>query len=100
MPNTENRSELGAEHRALLEAETTIKLARLHELCHNVVELDKSLVAANDLNLDAPKIRIELNGLLLKLNQHLSEISNALSDKYFDHRVGPQQLVSNTWELN
>jgi len=100
MPNNESRSELGPEFRALLEAETTIKLARLHELCHNLINLNANLVAINDGKVDVREIRGELDAMLLKLSKHLSEISDSLSDKYFDHRVGPQQLVANAWEVN
>jgi len=28
----------------------------------------------------------------------LTSIGNVVSDKYFDHRVGPQQLVRAVWE--
>lgn len=98
LPNNETRSELGAEHRALLEAETTIKLARLHELCHHFVPLNTAAESANDADNNLQEMRGELENLLLKLYQHLGDISNALSDKYFDHRVGPQQLVASSWQ--
>jgi hypothetical protein len=36
--------------------------------------------------------------LLIRLNTLLSDFSNILSDKYFDHRIDPQQLVTTSWE--
>ncbi len=92
LPQAENHSELDREHRALLEAETTIKLTRLHELCHTITADQQALA------LSEPQ-RLELENAMAKLNQHLSDLSTAISDKYFDHRVGPQQLVS-VWESN
>jgi hypothetical protein len=41
--------------------------------------------------------RAQLALLLTQLNRLLSDFSNVVSDKYFDHRIDPQQLVTTFW---
>ncbi len=95
MPNNDAKGELTPERRALLEADTAIKLSRLHELCHSVQQVsDIAGEVAGEGKINQVSSRLELEQLLNKVNKQFSEISIALSDKYFDHRVGPQQLVS------
>lgn len=81
LPKAERRScELVPEERATLEAVTTIKLTRL----------------AQTLETETGK-RENLTKLLQQLEELVSSVSNVISDKYFDHRVDPQQLVSTFW---
>lgn len=75
--------ELQAEERALLEAVSTLRLSHL-------VDLAK----ANDKD----SRREHLNQTLARLYHLLTTTGTAVSDKYFDHRVGPQQLVRAVWE--
>lgn len=75
--------ELQAEQRALLEATSKLRLSRLVELARASSAGDK---------------REELDKLLQELTQMLNTIGRVVSDKYFDHRAGPQQLVRAVWE--
>ena len=72
---------LEEEDRVLLEAVTSLKLSRINALAESK---DGS--------------RSELVDLLIRLNTLLSDFSNTISDKYFDHRIDPQQLVTTAWE--
>lgn len=85
---------LDAEQRALLEANTAIKLSRLQDLC----AATESATAGKD-KAETENKRATLEALLVRLNGILAETSVIISDKYFDHRVGPTQLVRNMWEL-
>ena len=78
--NDINSKALAEEDRALLEAITSLKLSRINQL---VEVTDGS--------------RQNLTVLLTKLNKLLSDFSNLVSDKYFDHRIDPQQLVTTFW---
>ena len=78
-----NLRELVEEDRVLLEAITSLKLSRIRQL----VETKEGS-------------RKNLSILLMKLNKLLSEFSNIVSDKYFDHRIDPQQLVTTFWGEN
>ena len=81
LPKAERRScELVPEERATLEAITTIKLTRLAQTLET--ETDE---------------RENLTKLLQQLEELVCSVSNVISDKYFDHRVDPQQLVSTFW---
>ena len=110
LPNTGEGSGLSVEHRALLEADTAIKLSRLHELCHSVIDVSQQnsspsrtsqsqSQSQNQVAGDPVLVRAELDALLTKISTLLSEIGTTLSDKYFDHRTGPQQLVANAWDV-
>ncbi len=72
-----NYNELDDEERVLLEALTSLKLSRLNKL----VETENGK-------------RVYLGSMLVKLDKLISEFSNLVSDKYFDHRIDPQQLVN------
>lgn len=73
----EMRHELSGEQRATLAAQTLIKLSLLTELS----------------NRDEGQ-RKKLNEILEKINALLGEISNHITDKYFDHRETSRQLVT------
>lgn len=75
-----NFTALAEEDRVLLEVITSLKLSRIAQL---VEVTDGS--------------RNTLTVLLTQLNKLLSEFSNLVSDKYFDHRIDPQQLVTTFW---
>lgn len=72
--------ELAEEDRVLLEAITSLKLSRIIKLVEKSEDSRKNLAT-----------------LLEQLNKLLQEFSNIVSDKYFDHRIDPQQLVSTFW---
>ena len=72
--------ELEEEERALLEAVTSLKLSRLPQLLETTSEK-----------------REELDNLLLQLKKLLSDFNRVISDKHFDHRIDPQQLVTTFW---
>ncbi len=78
-PSQENQ--LSPEARAILEAETTLKLSRL-----------------NELSMQEHGQRQNLQRKLAKISKLLGTASNVLSDKYFEHRETSRQLVRNTWE--
>jgi uncharacterized alpha-E superfamily protein len=75
-----NLRELEEEDRVLLEAITSLKLSRIANLVEN-----------------QEGTRVQLALLLTQLNRLLSDFSNVVSDKYFDHRIDPQQLVTTFW---
>lgn len=75
-----NLGELEEEDRVLLEAVTSLKLSRLAHLAES-----------------EDGVRKQLSVLLTQLNKLLSDFSNVVSDKYFDHRIDPQQLVTTFW---
>ena len=78
LPKVENNGgELEPEERALLEAMTSLKLSRLPELLAT-----------------ASTSRQDLDILLGKLDTLLKDFSRFISDKHFDHRSDPQQLLA------
>lgn len=79
-PRPDKGLQLVAEERVLLEALTSLKLSRLGVLLET-----------------EGKIRVELVTLIQRLETLLSEFSVIISDRYFDHRVDPQQLVTTYW---
>ncbi|MBX2857974.1 MAG: circularly permuted type 2 ATP-grasp protein [Cellvibrionaceae bacterium] len=68
--------ELSHEERAVLQGQTLIQLINLKTLCS-----------------EKYGSRPELREVLKKVKEVLAEISTVISDKYFDHRMGAQQLV-------
>ncbi|TVZ37974.1 putative circularly permuted ATP-grasp superfamily protein [Alteromonadaceae bacterium 2753L.S.0a.02] len=82
LPLAKTTIELTPEQRLILECETSVRLSLLSEL-------------AEDEDQDE---RENLNALLSKLKELLGSLSNVISDKYFDHRIGPQQLVHKPWD--
>tara|TARA_R110002049_G_scaffold124997_25_gene280595 strand:+ start:434 stop:3049 length:2616 start_codon:yes stop_codon:yes gene_type:complete len=81
LPKAETKpGELGEEDRALLEAMTSLRLARLPQL----------LGTSSD-------SRDELAQLLLQLEKLLQEFNRIISDKHFDHRTDEQHLVTSFW---
>jgi uncharacterized circularly permuted ATP-grasp superfamily protein/uncharacterized alpha-E superfamily protein len=82
LPNATGTSgELDEESRALLEATTTLKLTRLPHL----------LKAHGSRRTEVDTLMTQLAGLL-------REFSRMISDKHFDHRTGPQQLMNTVKE--
>jgi len=75
--------ELHAEERALLEAISTLRLSHLVDLA--------------DVDASSGK-RDYLDQTLERVHHLLTATGTAVSDKYFDHREGPQQLVRAVWE--
>lgn len=75
--------ELQSEQRALLEAVTTLRLNRLVDLAS--VDEDSGR-------------REQFDQMLGRLHHLMTEVGIEVSNKYFDHRVGPQQLVRAVWE--
>jgi len=75
------RHELSPEQRAVLEAQTLIKLSLLTELSSR-----------------EEGHRKKLKNHLIKLKHAFFNISDIITDKYFDHRQPSQQLVGTIWE--
>lgn len=80
LPRAKNAIELSPEERTVLSGETRIRLASIAELQQ-----------ADDLE------RPALLALLKEIQDTLGVLSINISDKYFDHRIGPQQLVRSSW---
>lgn len=79
---SEVHHELTAKERALLECETKIKLSTLAQLSHR-----------------ENGERVHLSETLALIKQRLGEVSNGISDTYFDHRDSrSRQLVNDRWE--
>ena len=72
--------ELEEEGRALLEAMTSLQLSRVPQLLETQSET-----------------REELNNRLHQLEKLLKDFNRFVSDKHFDHRSDPQQLVTTFW---
>ena len=72
---------LTEEHRSILEALTLVQLTRPAELAE----------AADS------GIREIMDERLARIQTLLCTAANAVSDRYFDHRSGPQQLVQSSW---
>ncbi len=77
----ESKSELSEEARAVIQAETAVKLTRLSEL-----------------NIAKDGVRENLVDYLEQIKTLLGSASDIISQKYFEHRETSRQLVSNTWE--
>jgi uncharacterized alpha-E superfamily protein len=78
--NDINLKELEEEDRVLLEAVSSLKLSR-------IAHLSESQEGS----------RHQLATLLTQLNKLLSDFNNVVTDKYFEHRIDPQQLVTTFW---
>jgi len=81
LPRAKNTVELSAEERTVLSGETSIRLSSIITLAEVEGET-----------------RPNLAKLLHDVHDNLKQLSIEISDKYFDHRVGPQQLVRSHWE--
>ncbi len=82
LPQTDTTvGELEEEERALLEATTSLKLSRLSRLLETTS--DK---------------RDDMENLLHQLDKLLDDFNRFISDKHFDHRTDPQQLVTTFWD--
>lgn len=74
------RKQLEEEDRALLEAVTSLKLSRLGAM----LEPEEGT-------------RGKLQVLMEQLDKLLCDFNNIVTDKYFEHRIDPQQLVTTFW---
>ncbi len=83
--NTLSAPESPREQRALIQAIADLQLADLSEL--TVVSIDNP-------------VRAQLDTLLKKLQNSMKSMAVAISDVYFDHTAGPQQLVQNPWIID
>lgn len=75
--NSKDKSEFSEEARALLEASTALKLSRMSELLKS-----------------RDGRRLEIESLMTRLTGLLTDFSRLISDRHFDHRSAPQQLVN------
>jgi uncharacterized alpha-E superfamily protein len=73
------------EQRALIEAISSLQLADLADL-----------ESADEEN----SIRSNLDQLLVRIQELMKTMAVAVSDLYFDHTDGPQQLVQNPWAID
>ena len=78
--------ESSREERALIEAITNLQLADLNQLIE--VSGKKTTVRSN------------LDQLLVRLQELMDTTASAISNVYFDHAAGPQQLVQNPWVID
>lgn len=81
LPRARKSIELSPEERTVLACETRVRLSLITEVAE----------AEDD---ERPK----LQALLKEIQELLATLSIDISDKYFDHRVGPQQLVRSSWD--
>ena len=81
LPNADTQGgELEDEERALLEAISSLKLSRISQLLESNTEQ-----------------RDELKNLLDHLERLLKDFNRFISEKHFEHRADPQQLLTSTW---
>ena len=87
LPKTNTSApESSREERALIEAITSLQLADLGRL----VEVSGENKA----------VRGQLDQLLVRMQELMDVMASAISDVYFDHAAGPQQLVQNPWTID
>ncbi|WP_317932449.1 circularly permuted type 2 ATP-grasp protein [Halioxenophilus sp. WMMB6] len=73
------------EQRALIEAISIVQLADLNQLA-----------AINPTS----AVRQQLDQLLVRLQELMEYMAGAISEVYFDHTAGPQQLLQNPWQID
>ncbi len=49
---------------------------------------------------DQTETRENLSNLMVKITEQLEHFTSLISDKYFDHTAGPQQLIKPKWKLD
>lgn len=76
--NSPNAAQISFEQRQVIEAISLIKLADLDAM----VKVDDSL-----------GIRPQLDQVLVRVQELMNQLAMAISDRYFDHTAGPQQLI-------
>ncbi|MGX9419332.1 circularly permuted type 2 ATP-grasp protein [Vibrio sp. RC27] len=76
---------LSDESKMIIRAKSQIQLASLNELAQ-VDEVENK--------------RVKLEALVVEVAALLEEFTSAISDKYFDHTAGPQQLIKPKWKLD
>jgi hypothetical protein len=47
-----------------------------------------------------PGLREQLDALMTQIISQLEQFTTLLSDKYFDHANGPQQLINTQWKTD
>ncbi|BFM09461.1 circularly permuted type 2 ATP-grasp protein [Halioxenophilus aromaticivorans] len=87
LPKTRTAApESSREERAMIEAIANLQLADLTKLI--------------EVNRKKPNVRSQLDQLLVRLQELMDTTATAISDVYFDHAAGPQQLVQNPWVID
>ncbi|MDW6017262.1 circularly permuted type 2 ATP-grasp protein [Vibrio plantisponsor] len=76
---------LTQESRLIIQTLTDIQLTDLEELA----QID-----------DETETRLQLSQLMAKVTEQLEKFTSLISDKYFDHTAGPQQLIKPKWKLD
>ena len=76
---------LTAENKLIIKAANLIQLADLEELAR----VDNH-----------EEGRVNLTKLMTEITEILEQFTTLLSDKYFDHTAGPQQLIKPKWKLD
>lgn len=85
LPKSKTKAyELSPDERVILEGETAIRLVSLEQLCEEGAEQEEY----EDRKRDNLSLRLQ------QFNHLLGDLSIAISEKHFEHRIGPQQLVS------
>ena len=82
LPTPVDGARLSTEERRLLEANSSLRLADVQKLAQPGKQ---------------QFLRSELDKLLARIQQLVSETANSLSDRYFDHTAGPHPMSS--WGL-
>ncbi len=82
LPSRHKGPELSRGQRLVLEISTAVRLADMRALA--VVD-------------DKTQSRVQLDKLLHQVKQRLNETAVAVSEDFFDHTGGPQQLVNTGW---
>lgn len=85
LPLASDNREMPEEQRLIFEAVNLVKLSRLDNL------------ASPD---EQTKRRNQLDQLLSRLFYLLSETSNLLSERFFEHEAAPRQLVEHNWSVD
>ncbi|MDF0533481.1 circularly permuted type 2 ATP-grasp protein [Shewanella sp. A32] len=85
LPRSESlTSALSPENRLIIKSMNDIQLADLTQLAH----VDRRT-----------RSRHNLEQLMSQIIQQLEQFTSLLSDKYFDHTAGPQQLIKAKWKV-
>lgn len=85
LPRERRTTELSAQLRFVMEAQSKVQLSKINQL---------------SLSDEESSTRSELDQLCAQVHQLLGDASNALSVEYFTHDQGPQQLVEYVGSLN
>lgn len=83
----------GTTHPGGLTEEKKLLIKALNEV--QLADLEK-LASSNE----QTNIREDLNQMMRSVTELLEKFMHKVSDKYFDHTAGPQQLVKSKWKLD